>query len=542
MIGNHQNNRGALAALFSLVLFAGCGDPGNLPAEAPLADAGLIEVLDLSFRETSLIDFDPATESYVVDVNTLVDEVTVRAATHDAAAEVVLTRDGLVVPLEDEQARVRLGTGATTLELEATLAGRVESYIIDIQRGELPFAESYVKAPSAEAGAKFGSAVALSGDTLAVGAPASNNPAPAVVVYEHTPDGWSATATVRGANTEAGDSFGASVALNGDTLVVGAPGESGNGESSANNDLLGAGAVYIFVRSGARWEQQAYIKAVSPEVRASFGAAVDIDGNTVVVGAPGESGMQGAAYVFSRVDSNWLFQGRLEPKLPLGAGDAFGHDVAVLDDTIAVTAPGDDFADRDGTRYTNSGAGYLFTRLGQVWSPAEKLRGYYDGTFESSPREGGGFGSSVDLLDGAVVVGAAGEGRAYIITVGDGPIEGRTSSVSAPGAEDDESFGSSVSADGDFIAVGADRDDRRAEDLYGERGPASGGVYLFSRTLGDWALAGHFTPSNGDAGDSFGEIMLDGDNLAVGALGEDGDGTALDDNSAFDSGAVYLFR
>lgn len=470
------------------------------------------------------------------------ERVVFRAAARDPETVMVLTQDGLVVPLEDGQAVIRLGSGATTLEIEATQARQVESYIIDIQRGELPFTESYVKAPSVEAGATFGSAIALSGDTLAVGAPAGADPAPAVFVYERRAGEWTASATVRGLNTEFGDSFGASVVLDGDTLVVGAPGESGNGESSASNDLPGAGAVYVFVRSGSRWEQQAYIKAVSPEARASFGAAVDIDGNTVVVGAPGESGVSGAAFAFSRVDSDWLFQGRLEPELPLGAGDVFGHDVAVLGDTIAVTAPGDDFADREGNRYANAGAAYVFRRLGQVWSPEEKLRGYYDGSFQSSPRENGGFGSSVDLLEDAVVVGASGEGRAHIITLGEGPIEERTASVSAPGSEDDEAFGSSVSADGDFVAVGADRDDRVAGDLYTRGGRASGGVYLFSRTLEDWVLGGHFVPSNADADDRFGNVVLEGDTIAVGAPGEDGNGTALDDNGVLNSGAVYVFR
>jgi hypothetical protein len=281
---------------------------------------------------------------------------------------------------------------------------------------------------------------------------------------------------------------------------------------------------------------------VSPEIRASFGAAVDLDGNTIVVGAPGESGVSGAAYVFSRVDSDWLFQGRLEPEFAPGAGDAFGQAVAVRGDTIAVTAPGDDFRDREDNRFINSGAAYVFRRLGQVWSADERLQGYYDGSFESSPRDDARFGSSVDLLEGAVAVGAAGEGRAYIIILDEGGLRARTTSFSAPGSTDVGGFGASVSAAGNFVAVGADRDNRREGDFYGEAGPESGGVYLFTNILGDWVLGGYFVSSNADADDRFGSVVLDGDTIAVGAPGEDGNGTTLGDNSLLNSGAVYVFR
>jgi hypothetical protein len=195
---HQQNLCSTLVAALSLSVLAGCGDPGGVPPEGPDEDTSLIETLELSFRDQSLVTFDPAVESYAVDVNVLVDEVTFRAVPRDLETELVMTQDGLVLPLEDGEAVIRLGSGATTLELEATQDKRAESYLIDIHRGELPFEESYVKAPSAAAGATFGSAVALSGDTLAVGAPAAMNPAPAVFVYQRGAGGWTATATVRG--------------------------------------------------------------------------------------------------------------------------------------------------------------------------------------------------------------------------------------------------------------------------------------------------------------------------------------------------------
>ncbi|HYF63320.1 MAG TPA: FG-GAP repeat protein [Herpetosiphonaceae bacterium] len=120
------------------------------------------------------------------------------------------------------------------------------------------------------------------------------------------------------------DTFGWSIALSGNMLVVGAPGEASaatgiNGDQS-NDDASMAGAAYVFVRSGTIWTQQAYLKASNTDRSDSFGNAVAISGNTIVVGAPSEDGglvgdqndnslnNAGAAYVFVRTGTTWTQQ------------------------------------------------------------------------------------------------------------------------------------------------------------------------------------------------------------------------------------------
>jgi len=533
MKANYDISRAALAAIFSLTLLVGCGDPGA-PADADSDDVveagGLLQALDLMQGGVDLVELDPEVDRYVVDVSVLVTAVTLRAVAADAGTAIRASVDGQPLPLFDDEGSVRLTGSPTTVEVAAVSGERIERYAIEISRGEQPLTETYVKAPRPEADARFGQAVAVDGDTLVVGAFDGT----AVFVYTEDRGEWRSSAKLRGDNTQADESFGASVAIDGDTVVIGAPGDS--------SGVPVSGAVHVFVRTGSAWVQQATIKSVAPEIRAQFGASVDISGNTIVVGAPGEAGVAGGAYTFSRVGSEWLFQGALASELELRAGDAFGHAVAIENDVAVVTAPGNSFMDRDGNKFPDSGAAYVFTRVGQVWSYAEALKGYYDGLFERSPRANGAFGTSVDILEDAVVVGASGEGRVYIIELGEGSLVSRTESMSSPGSDDEDGFGASVSADGDFLVVGASGDDRGDPGLYGNDAVDSGAVFLYSRVSGAWAIEGYLKASNQDASDRFFGAAVDGGTLAVGATGEDGDGADLNDDSVVDSGAVYVFR
>jgi len=115
--------------------------------------------------------------------------------------------------------------------------------------------QAYLKADNAEAGAFFGYSVAASGDTAVVGAPTEGGEAGAAYVFvRNASGGWDQQAYLKADNAEAGDYFGVSVAIDGDTLVVGADSESGPA-----NGISESGAAYVFVRSGTTWSQQAYI-------------------------------------------------------------------------------------------------------------------------------------------------------------------------------------------------------------------------------------------------------------------------------------------
>ncbi|MBA3470397.1 MAG: FG-GAP repeat protein, partial [Herpetosiphonaceae bacterium] len=167
-------------------------------------------------------------------------------------------------------------------------------------------------------------------------------------------------AYLKASNTGAGDIFGWSVAVDGDTVVVGAYQEdsaaTGVGGDQTNNSASGAGAAYVFTRSDAQgapaWTQQAYLKATNPDANDNFGWRVAVDGDTIVVGAYREdsaatgvggdqtnnsAGNSGAAYVFTRSGTTWTPQAYLKAS-NTGAGDNFGVSVAISGDTVVVGA------------------------------------------------------------------------------------------------------------------------------------------------------------------------------------------------------------
>jgi hypothetical protein len=213
-----------------------------------------------------------------------------------------------------------------------------------------------------------------------------NSGAAYVFVREGT--NWIQQAYLKASNTGAGDNFGSSVAISGDTLVVGAELEgskaTGVNGNQSDNSATEAGAAYVFVRNWTNWSQQVYLKASNTGSVDNFGgASVAIFGDTVVVGAPyeasnatGVNGDQsdnsapgaGAAYVFVRSATNWSQQAYLKPSNTRAFGE-FGLSLAISGDTVVVGADGD-FSnatgvngDQSNTNAPFSGAAYVFTGL-----------------------------------------------------------------------------------------------------------------------------------------------------------------------------------
>src|SRR4029079_5832817 len=224
----------------------------------------------------------------------------------------------------------------------------------------------------------------------------------AVYVFTRTDSTWSQQAYLKASNANAGDEFGGSVSLSGDTLVVGAVGEDScargiNGDQ-ASNTCQQSGAVYVFTRTGSTWSQQAYVKPsnTDPSNAMFFGTTVSLSGNTLAVGAclerscaTGINGNQvdtgcvqsGAAYIFTRNDNVWTQQAYVKASNTRSL-DGFGITVALDDDTLAVGATGEGGA----------GAVYVFTRTAGVWTQQAYVKGSY-----SSP--GDQFGLGLALKD-----------------------------------------------------------------------------------------------------------------------------------------------
>jgi hypothetical protein len=152
------------------------------------------------------------------------------------------------------------------------------------QSGSTWSQQAELTAPDGAEGDMFGSSVAISGETVLVGAPNHNSDTGAVYVFAQSGSTWSQQAELTPPGAAAGDEFGSPVAISGQTALIGEGGSE---------------AVYVFAQSGSTWSQQAELTA--PVAGDAFGSSVAIDGETAVIGAPYTNSDIGAAYVFAPV-------------------------------------------------------------------------------------------------------------------------------------------------------------------------------------------------------------------------------------------------
>jgi len=381
-----------------------------------------------------------------------------------------------------------------------------------------PFADPLVSATLEQAklvspdGAEFdyfGHSVAVSGDTALVGAPHDNYSEVkqgAAYVFVRSAAGWNLQATLTAADQSGGteaDRFGWSVALDGDTALVGAPYMAGVGS-------LRDGAAYVFTRSEATWNLQAKLIGVAdPEFAgaARFGGSVALDGDIAVIGAPeqyvNEYDHPGAAYLFARSGTVW------SQKAELIAGDgfdedAFGYSVAISDGTALVGAP---FAANNGV--AQQGAAYVFTRSAG-WSQQAKLLAS-DGGFQDD------FGTAVALSGDTALVGAPEHEPVRAVYV-----FARSSTAWSQQAklthDYDEGFGASLALSGDTAVIGDPEDEE---------------VHVFDRTGEIWSLQADLLPSDGRRTERFGHsVALSGHTVLVGAPW----------HYDVDGGAAYVFE
>jgi hypothetical protein len=464
-----------------------------------------------------------------------------------------------------------------------------------------------------------GSSVAVSadGNTMAVGAQHERSNARGIngnqnddsaydagAVYVFTRNGgtWVQQAYVKASNTGSGDHFGNVVALSadGNTMAVGAVWESSaatgvNGNQN-DNSIPQAGAAYVFVRSGATWTQQAYIKASNtgrpgkgeePGEGDQFGFSLALsgDGNTLVVGAGSEDGnaagaksdplddsfnSAGAVYVYARNGTAWAQQAYLkaDASTNTGLGDQFGY-------ALSLNADGNMLAvgvyDESGSGRTinapvdrqrnGSGAVYIFARTGTTWRREAYLKAWNsDG--------GDSWGTAVSLsADGnTLAVGSLDEdclctgvhtdtntGRddqkadtsvgAVAIFARSGAGWSQQAYIKASNPSEHDWFGVrlALSGDGNTLAVGAQNEDGAAR---GINGPANddateaGAVYLFTRTGTTWTQRAYVKGANTEAFDEFGSsvaLSRDGRTLVVGARGEDSGASGVNGNQADNS-------
>ena len=491
---------------------------------------------------------------------------------------------------------------------------------------------AYLKASNTEANDHFGDGgtllghgVALSGDgnTLAVAAPGESSGAKgingdqndnsvysagAVYIFTRVNNVWAQQAYIKASNPGQSYRFGHFVSLSqdGNTLAVSAVFEASaaKGINGDQNDksIPQAGAVYVFTRAGAKWSQQAYIKASNtgeagtgnePGKGDQFGFSIGLsaDGNTLAVGAisedsgaKGVNGNQndnsqtssGAVYIFTRAGPKWSQQAYIKAS-NTDTNDLFGYAVGLSADgnTLAASAYDEDSSAREinGVMDKNrrgSGAIYVFTRTGTNWAQTAYLKA-------SNAEAGDSLGYDMAISqDGNTIVGGAADedcfsaginppgcdndlkldsstGAVYVF-VRNGATWTQQAFIKSSHPNKEDWFGSrlNLSGDGNTLAVGAQLENGGSKGINGDQtdltAEDSGALYLFTRSGTTWTQQAYVKASNPKAYAEFGSAMAlskDGKLMAVGARSEASAAKGVNgnqnDTSAMGAGAVYIF-
>lgn len=300
---------------------------------------------------------------------------------------------------------------------------------------------------------------------------------------------------------DANSVFGYSVAIDGNTAVVGAPGETVNGN-------LGQGAAYIYVNNGGVWTQEAVLTAADGAVGDVFGYAVSVSGNTVAIGAFGQafngSSQHGAVYVFDGNGGVWTQTAELTDTSITGNA-AIGQSVSLRGDLLVVGAP---VAIVNGQQ---QGAALVFARNGATWTEQAELTAV-DG------QNGDEFGKSVSGDGTNIVVGAPfktvnsnpSEGMAYVFT-NNGGSWSQYAELIAPDGNVGSSFGYSVSLSGNTAIIGAPNNNGTT--------PAFGSIYIWQLDFGTWSNSLEMIASDSTAGNGFGTSVSIDSTTGIFAVG-----------------------
>lgn len=445
----------------------------------------------------------------------------------------------------------------------------------------------YLKASNTGYEDSFGWSVAVSGNVVVVGAPLESSAstgingnqaddsaqyAGAAYVFVKVGGIWVQEAYLKAANTGVWDQFAWSLALDGDTLVVGARGEwsdaTGVNGDPNNNNAPGSGAAYVFRRTGTTWVQEAYLKASNTGSGDQFGFGVSISGDRIAVGAFGEDSKSagvgggqmddslpnaGAAYLFDRIGSTWSQQGYFKASNP-GQSNGFGISVGVSGSVLVAGA----FAEHssgigvNGTQNENgamaSGAAYIFELGATGWFQRAYLK-------PIANHHSTWFGEAVAVSNGTVVVGAWGErlskGSVYVYEKS-GTDWFQQAWLRPTTSRSGDIFGHSVAISDDVILAGAFLEygvgiGVNGDPRYAAAADSTGSAYIFRRVGQGWQESTYLKASNPDIGDTFGHaVAISGDLVVVGATGEDSAASGpyglQSNNSAMWSGAAYVFN
>ncbi|MEO7736452.1 MAG: integrin [Kofleriaceae bacterium] len=519
--------------------------------------------------------FDPLREVQAFAASVIAQAVSLKISGDSLMA---ITVDGAAAIADEVTAPIPLPLGSSTVEITLLASGGLsKSYRLEFQRSlKLIEQVAYGKASNTDPSDFFGTAVAISGDTLAVGAREESSgsfginsaqtdnaraSSGSVYVFTRSAGTWTQQAYIKASNPGAEDRFGSTVSLSGDTLAVSSPGEDSGavrvGGNQSDESAPNSGAVYIFTRSGTTWTQQAYIKATTSQIGGALGRSLSLSGDELAVTAnqvDEQTGISEAIDIFGRSGTTWTFKAQLTAPLPQPDNPTIGSvllpNVALSNDTLAISS-----AESDLQGHQGRGGIYIFVRSGMTWARQAYLT-VSDMGIEDQ------FATSFALSGDTLAVGApllfqgdtSGAPASFVhVYRRTGTTWSKEASLTGSNTTAADQFASSVAVLGDTIVVGAPRESSNAMGAEGNQHDTSalnaGAAYVFARQGTTWTEKSYLKASNTELGDRFGEVVaISGDTLVVGASGEDSNAKGINppngqaDNSDPVAGAIYIFR
>lgn len=459
------------------------------------------------------------------------------------------------------------------------------------------FFKDYIKSSNSRSGDRFGTSLSLDGDRMAIGANLADvaadgvtyQGAGAVYIFERTNGQWEEKAILTASNPGEEDSFGSSLDLEGDEIIIGAINESSANQDTPEDDSLeGSGAVYVFTRDAqGQWSQSQYIKSPRPSYDSDFGINVRRSGDYLAVSAPFEaynadgtsitgpisndaslysSVYAGSAYIYKKETTGWtLLQTLSVPAEDFSAedkgwNDFFGTALDLEGTRLVVTAP------NSGAGLTEEdfpGRGYIYELENDLWVRKSIIE-------PSNGAISDDFGNSAVLDGDTIIIGAPYEsstpgnpdsndrtesGAAYVF-VKDGEGWTQQAILKASNASDNAQFtndiAGGISLDGDIAVIGARLEEGSGTGVnpdFGNGGVLeSGAAYIFKRTGTTWTQLAYLKSPYPGEDDRFGhDVLLDGTTLIISAYREASAGKGINqngqlDNSARNTGAVFTYE
>jgi len=340
--------------------------------------------------------------------------------------------------------------------------GRGTAYIY-VQTGGNWVLEQQLISPDDGAGDdRFGYRVSISGDTLLISARFDGDlgsSSGSAYVFTRSAGTWTFQKKLNASDGQASDQFGISVRVTDDWAFVSVSSNSYDVDSDLIEEA-GVGSVYVFQHSGETWSETTQLRASDPHENQNFGVDMAISGETLVVGARNDNEVAqgaGAGYVFTRSGNSWVQQAKLTSSDGI-ATDSLGSSVSISGDTVVLGAPngcvpGSPFNSCQNKDLNAGNKAYVFVREAGFWTEQAKLT-------SSTGDIGDFFGMSTNFGD-AVIIGADGDddkgldaGAAYLFTRSNG-VWTESAKFYASDWQSKEWFGAHVAMDGDTVLVTA---------------------------------------------------------------------------------------